>query len=42
MTGVLLIYGIVTLVQFHLDDVRLKKRIKRDIQRDKDKQQAKR
>lgn len=36
--GGLLIIGIVTLIQYYLDGVRLRKRIERDIQRDADKQ----
>ena len=35
--GGLLIIGIVTLIEYHLDVVRLRKRIERDIQRDADK-----
>lgn len=42
VTGALLIYGIVTLIQYHLDGIRLKKLTERRQQRDKDKQQAKR
>lgn len=40
--GGLLIIGIVTLIEYHLDVVRLKKRIERDIQRDADKLEVKR
>ena len=38
----LLVYAIVTLVQYHLLTVRLKKRVKREIQRNADKLEAKR
>ena len=41
VAGVLMVYGIVTLIQYHLDGIRLKKLIERRLQRDKDKQQAK-
>lgn len=49
MTGVLIfgvsaliVYAIITLIQFHLSTVRLEKRIEREKQRDADKLEAKR
>ena len=42
VTGVLLLVGIEILVRYHLDTVRLQKRLERDKQRDADKLEAKR
>lgn len=40
--GALLLYGIVSLIQYYLTSVRLDKHLKREMQRDADKLEAKR